>query len=276
MCAARRRPRSPHGVHELLEVEEARCGRERGGPGVLLAQQSEHHPQLVLGGPPDHLDRFERGARLLRALCHQAPAHPGLDGDHREGVGDDVVQLAGDAHPLLADLQPGALGLGGSLALGLLGQPGHVMPGAATLSPINHPAASGRKPTSPPAAERPGPFVVTAYRSAAPKTAAAASTAGSTAAAGRQRPRYIQTRRAPGSPAATRHPSPSARPRRRWPVREEEVAIGGRTRSPGRTPGRPDRAPVRARASTGRSPGQSRPRRRAPSGRWRAQVAAAR
>jgi hypothetical protein len=31
-------------------------------------------------------------------------------------VGDDVVQFAGDAYPLLADLLPGALGLGGSLA----------------------------------------------------------------------------------------------------------------------------------------------------------------
>ena len=122
------RPRGPHGVHKLLEVDEPGRRRERGGSGILVAQQPEHHPQLVLGGPPDHLDRFERGARRLRALRHQAPAHPGLDGDHRQRVGDDVVQLAGDAHPLLPDLPPGALGLGRSLALRLLGQPGHVTP----------------------------------------------------------------------------------------------------------------------------------------------------
>src|SRR5580704_4734847 len=88
-------PRRPHGVRELFEVSEPRRGRERGSPGFLVAQQPEHDPQLVLGGPPDHLDRLERGARLLGALRHQAPAHPGLDGDHRERVGDDVVQLAG-------------------------------------------------------------------------------------------------------------------------------------------------------------------------------------
>ena len=152
------RPRSPHGVHELLKVGEARRGRERGGPGFLVAQQPEHDPQLVLGGPPDHLDRFQCGACLLRALGHQAPAHPGLDGDHRERVGDDVVQLAGDAHPLLADLLPGALGLGGSLALGLLGQPGHVTPARRHAVPDKPPGRERQEAHDSPGPERRGPF----------------------------------------------------------------------------------------------------------------------
>jgi hypothetical protein len=36
-------------------------------------------------------------------------------------VGHDVVQLAGDAYPLLPDTLAGAFGLGGSLPLGLFG-----------------------------------------------------------------------------------------------------------------------------------------------------------
>ncbi len=270
-------PGCPHGVRKLFEVGEPRRGRERGGSGFLVAQQPEHDTQLVLGGPPDHLDRFERGARLLGALRHQAPAHPGLDGDHRERVGDDVVQLAGDAYPLLADLLPGALGLGGSLALGLLGQPGHVTPARRHAISDEPPGRERQEAQDGPGRERGGPFRCPAYRSAAPKIAAAASAA------------RIDSRR--GTPAATVYPdTPSTRltssddatrrhlrgARRRWPGREQEAAIGGRTRSPGRTSGWPERAPVRARASAERSPGQSRPRRPAPSGPWRARVAAAR
>jgi hypothetical protein len=37
-------------------------------------------------------------------------------------VGHDVVQLAGDAYPLLPDTLAGAFGLGGSLPLGQSGQ----------------------------------------------------------------------------------------------------------------------------------------------------------
>ena len=44
------------------------AGRQR-GRGLLVAKQAEHHPQLVLGGPADRLDRFECGAGLLRALA---------------------------------------------------------------------------------------------------------------------------------------------------------------------------------------------------------------
>ena len=68
---------------------------------------------------------------------------------------------------------------------------------AATLSPINHPAASGRKPTAP-AASGWSPYVTPAYRTAAPKIAAAARTA------------RIDNRR--GTPTATLYPAtPSTR-----------------------------------------------------------------
>ena len=77
----------------------------------LLAQQVEHDPQLLLGGSPDLLDRLERTGRLLGPPRHEPPSNPGLDGDDRQSVRDDVVQLLGDAHPLLADLLAGAFGL---------------------------------------------------------------------------------------------------------------------------------------------------------------------
>ena len=84
--------------------------------------------EFFLGRSADGLDGLQCGAGFLRALGHEAPADPGLDGDHREGVGHDVVQFTGDAHPLLPDLLAGAFGLGGSRLLGLGGQPGQVAP----------------------------------------------------------------------------------------------------------------------------------------------------
>ena len=95
---------------------------------LLVTQEPEYYAQFVLGRSADIFNGFEGGAGLLRAFGHEAPADPGLDRDHREGVGDDVVQLAGDAHPLLPDVLPGAFGLGGSLALRLLSESGQVAP----------------------------------------------------------------------------------------------------------------------------------------------------
>ena len=101
--------------------------RCQGGRSVLfVAQQPEDDPQFFLGRSADGLDGLQCGAGLLRALGHEALVQPGLDGDHREGVGHDVVQFTGDAHPLLPDLLAGAFGLGGSRLLGLRGQPGQV------------------------------------------------------------------------------------------------------------------------------------------------------
>jgi hypothetical protein len=60
--------------------------------GGCAASPSRSSPSttrsFILGRPADRLDRFQHGARLLRALARQAPADPGLDRDHREGVRD--------------------------------------------------------------------------------------------------------------------------------------------------------------------------------------------
>jgi hypothetical protein len=61
----------PHGADRGGDVRDHhRGGRMRGLP---VAQQPEHDAQLILGRPADRLDRFQRGARLLRALARQAP-----------------------------------------------------------------------------------------------------------------------------------------------------------------------------------------------------------
>ena len=115
-------------MHELLDVDQPGRRRQRGRADPLVAQQREHHPQLVLGGPADRLDRVQRDGGLLRALRHQAAAHAGLNGDNGERVGDHVVQFPRDAHAFLADLLTGTLGLGCVLPLRLLGEAGQVAP----------------------------------------------------------------------------------------------------------------------------------------------------
>ena len=116
----------PDGFDQIFDVEESGGWGEIGRPVLFLAQEAEDNPQFFLGRPADGLDGFQCGARLLRAAGHQAAADAGLDGDHREGVGDDVVQFAGDADPFFADLLAGAFGFGGLLVAGLLGQAGQV------------------------------------------------------------------------------------------------------------------------------------------------------
>ena len=59
---------------------------------------------------------------FFRPLRHQPPADPSLHRHDREGVRDDVMQLAGDAYPLGADLVAGAVSFGGPFTLLLLGQ----------------------------------------------------------------------------------------------------------------------------------------------------------
>ena len=128
---------------------------------------------------------------------------------------------AADAYPLLADLLAGGLSLGGSLALGLLGQTGHVTPARRHAISDEPPGRERQEAHDGPAHDRSGPFRRSAYSSAAPKITAAASTARIDSRRGdrRQRPRCTQTRRAPRSPEPTWHPSPSARRQRRWPGR---------------------------------------------------------
>ena len=61
-------------------------------------------PQPLLAGGLDRLQGF--GGRL-RAGGQDVGGHPGLHVDGGHGVGDDVVQFAGDAQPLLVDAPAG-------------------------------------------------------------------------------------------------------------------------------------------------------------------------
>ena len=97
-----------------------------GGPGRRLVALAEHVqdraelPQCVVGGL---LDGLQGAAGLARLLVHQVQGHAGLDVDQGDVVGEHVVQLAGDAHALLAGpplrlLGPGPLGGQAALAPG--------------------------------------------------------------------------------------------------------------------------------------------------------------
>jgi hypothetical protein len=60
-----------------------------------------------LGLPARRADRAERLAGRLRAGVEHVLRGAGLDDDHAEGVGDDVVELAPDPGLLLGDRPPG-------------------------------------------------------------------------------------------------------------------------------------------------------------------------
>ena len=94
---------------------------------VALAEHVEHRPQLPKGVVAGLLDGHQGGAGLARLLVHQVQGHAGLHVDQGDVVGEHVVQLAGDAHALLAGPPPGLLGPGplGGLAA-LAGGQGHL------------------------------------------------------------------------------------------------------------------------------------------------------
>jgi len=107
----------PSARDEPVEVGHARRRRGR-DPLTGLAQRAQHrlylHERILAG----LLDRRQRRARLLGTFVHQFEGDAGLDVDHRDAVGQDVVQLSGDVQALLArsparGLELGAPGLGG-------------------------------------------------------------------------------------------------------------------------------------------------------------------
>jgi hypothetical protein len=97
------------------------AGGGRPGRGlVALTEHVEHRPQLAQGVVGGLLDGRKGAAGLARLLVHQVQGHAGLDVDQGDVVGEHVVQLAGDAHALLAGPPPVLLGpgpLGGQAAL---------------------------------------------------------------------------------------------------------------------------------------------------------------
>ena len=101
------------------------CGRELVAV-LLLAQHAEQPPHVARA--PRRRSRGSRAAARGRARgrVERGLGRVGLDGDHADAVGDDVVELARDPRALLGDggLR-GALPLRGrQLALGLLARCG--------------------------------------------------------------------------------------------------------------------------------------------------------
>ena len=111
---AHRRSRR-HASDQLVEAVQPRLRATRIArvAMVIVAVRPQHAEQAaqlghrVAGGRADDLEPL---AALLGHAGRGQAGGVGLDGDHGHVVGDDVVQLAGDA---------GALGQGGLVALGL-------------------------------------------------------------------------------------------------------------------------------------------------------------
>jgi hypothetical protein len=96
-------------LDEPAERRHPRLRRER-GQLVRAAEHPEQAAHLGERGAAGLLDGQQRLALALLLGRQQPPDGPGLDGHHRDAVGDDVVQLARDPLPLLRD-RPLRLGL---------------------------------------------------------------------------------------------------------------------------------------------------------------------
>ena len=84
---------------EVAELGEAGLGGEVVGLAGA-AQEPEQTVQLDDRLAAGRFDRAERRRRLVRLAFHHPPGRAGLHAHHADVVGDDVVQLAGDADPL--------------------------------------------------------------------------------------------------------------------------------------------------------------------------------
>jgi hypothetical protein len=87
-------------VDQVVQPVEARLRRALGLARDVLAQHSEQAPGLGQRLAGRHRDRLEAAARVGGQLGRGEPCGLALDGDHRQVVGHDVVQLARDAGPL--------------------------------------------------------------------------------------------------------------------------------------------------------------------------------
>ena len=100
--AARRRARRPAAARRARRAaSRPGCGAR---PSALVAGRGRGQQAAQLGErlAPGALDRAQRRARLVGPLVEDVAGRRGLHDDHRDAVGDHVVQLAGDAAPLLA------------------------------------------------------------------------------------------------------------------------------------------------------------------------------
>ena len=86
----------------MVEVLQTGLGRAVGR--VDVGAHDAHHPPHLREGPATGLlDRQERFALALLLGTEQAAHAARLDRHDAHGVGDDVVQLAGDAAAFLGD-----------------------------------------------------------------------------------------------------------------------------------------------------------------------------
>ena len=84
-------------------------GRGLAGRGVVRAQHAERRPQLGERLAAGVLDGEQGVAGVVGPLVQHVGADPRLHRDARQGVGDRVVQVAGDPQPLLGDPAAGLL-----------------------------------------------------------------------------------------------------------------------------------------------------------------------
>ena len=110
-----RQPALPGLGDELGQLGEIRLRRQLVGL-IGAAEEAEQPVQLEHGLAAGVLDRAEHLLGLGGLLRHDAPRRAGLHAHHADVVGDDVVQLARDPHPLL---EHGAAGVLLPLALQL-------------------------------------------------------------------------------------------------------------------------------------------------------------
>ena len=106
------------GLDQRVDVVGTRCRRECTATVTFLAQHAEHAAQFVQCASAGRLDRLQRLLGLVRLGVDHVRAHAGLHGDHAHRMGDDVVQLLGDAQPFAAD---SLTGIGVALAFQSLG-----------------------------------------------------------------------------------------------------------------------------------------------------------
>jgi hypothetical protein len=89
------------GQHQRIEVGQAGLRGQRLATAAAVTQQPEQPAHLGQGLPARGLDLGQGGGGLRGVGGDAAPGRSGLHHHHAHGVGDDVVQLAGDPPPLL-------------------------------------------------------------------------------------------------------------------------------------------------------------------------------
>ena len=91
------KPGSGHLADQVGHVAHARRGSRGRRRHVVVSKDSEHPTHLHQRGTARGLYRGESSLRRGRLRRSHVMADPGLDGDNAQSMGDDIVQLAGDA-----------------------------------------------------------------------------------------------------------------------------------------------------------------------------------